>query len=146
MENNGGNSAKSGGIGLAGVLGIVFIILKLCGVIAWPWIWVVSPFWIPVAIWLSIVVISSAIIAIAAIAGKPKFKSYDRGRTTVERSKVKRIKLVDEACRTFEKSTSQTTRTSTPASQSIYRNPREYGFIDEDTEEVKKPYTRTRHR
>lgn len=28
------------------VLLIVFIVLKLCGVIAWSWWWVLSPIWI----------------------------------------------------------------------------------------------------
>ena len=36
---------SSGGIGFFGLLGITFIILKLCGVIAWPWIWVLAPIW-----------------------------------------------------------------------------------------------------
>ncbi|MEQ3102973.1 hypothetical protein AAA074_07105 [Coprococcus comes] len=26
-------------------LGIIFIVLKLCGVITWSWIWVLCPFW-----------------------------------------------------------------------------------------------------
>ena len=30
------------------ILFIVFLILKLCGVINWNWIWVFSPIWIPV--------------------------------------------------------------------------------------------------
>ena len=37
---------KDGGIGFIGVLTIVFIILKLCNVIAWSWWWVLSPLWI----------------------------------------------------------------------------------------------------
>ena len=41
----------------AGLLGIAFIILRLCGVIAWPWVWVLAPFWIPVALWLIMVLI-----------------------------------------------------------------------------------------
>ena len=32
-------------IGLFGVIGIVFIILKLTSVIAWSWWWVLCPFW-----------------------------------------------------------------------------------------------------
>lgn len=44
MENKNGNS--SGGIGFFGVLTIVFIVLKLCGVINWSWLWVLSPIWI----------------------------------------------------------------------------------------------------
>jgi hypothetical protein len=31
--------------GLFGLLGIVFIVLKLVGVIAWSWFWVLAPFW-----------------------------------------------------------------------------------------------------
>ena len=41
----------------AGLLGIAFIILRLCGVIAWPWIWVLAPFWIPLALALIICLI-----------------------------------------------------------------------------------------
>lgn len=33
------------GIGFFGLLGIVFIVLKLCGVIAWSWWWVTAPLW-----------------------------------------------------------------------------------------------------
>lgn len=29
-----------------GVLGIVFVVLKLTGVISWSWWWVTCPFWI----------------------------------------------------------------------------------------------------
>ena len=56
MENN----KTSGGIGFCGLLTIVFIALKLCGVIAWPWIWVLAPFWIPLA--LSVIIILIVII------------------------------------------------------------------------------------
>ena len=31
---------------VADVLGIVFVVLKLTGVIAWSWLWVLSPWWI----------------------------------------------------------------------------------------------------
>lgn len=37
---------KSNGLTLADVLLVVFIILKLCGVINWSWWWVLSPIWI----------------------------------------------------------------------------------------------------
>ena len=32
-----------------GILGIVFIVLKLTGNIAWSWWWVTAPFWAPLA-------------------------------------------------------------------------------------------------
>lgn len=33
-----------------GILGLIFITLKLTGHITWSWLWVLSPFWIPFAI------------------------------------------------------------------------------------------------
>lgn len=42
------------GFPVAGVLGLIFITLKLCGVIGWSWLWVLSPFWLPFAIVLGL--------------------------------------------------------------------------------------------
>lgn len=47
-KNN--NSGKSGGVGFFGLLTIVFITLKLVGVIQWSWFWVLSPIWILMAL------------------------------------------------------------------------------------------------
>jgi ABC-type antimicrobial peptide transport system permease subunit len=44
MSNS--STTSGGGLGLASTLGIIFIVLKLVGVISWSWIWVLSPFWI----------------------------------------------------------------------------------------------------
>ena len=41
---------KTGGLGLCGTVGVVFIVLKLVGVIDWSWWWVLAPIWIPTAI------------------------------------------------------------------------------------------------
>lgn len=38
-------SSNSRGIGFAGLLTIAFIVLKLCGIISWSWIWILSPLW-----------------------------------------------------------------------------------------------------
>lgn len=40
---------------ILGILGLIFITLKLTGYIAWSWWWVLSPFWLPLAIVLIIV-------------------------------------------------------------------------------------------
>ena len=40
--------AKLGGF--TTLLAIAFIVLKLCNVITWSWLWVLSPLWIPIAI------------------------------------------------------------------------------------------------
>lgn len=47
----------SSGIGIFGLLGIVFIVLKLCKVINWSWIWVLSPFWIGAILFVLLVII-----------------------------------------------------------------------------------------
>ena len=66
-NNSSNNSGKSAGIGFVGLLGLVFIVLKLCGVITWSWLWVLSPIWIPVVFVLGIFVI---FIIIALITKK----------------------------------------------------------------------------
>lgn len=42
------SNSKSVGLGFCDVLLIVFIVLKLIGVINWSWGWVLAPLWIPV--------------------------------------------------------------------------------------------------
>lgn len=44
------DNKSNGGIGLGGVLFVVFLVLKLCKVITWSWWWVCAPLWIPLAI------------------------------------------------------------------------------------------------
>lgn len=41
------SSKASGGLGFVSALQIAFIVLKLCNVINWSWLWVLSPTWIP---------------------------------------------------------------------------------------------------
>lgn len=53
-NNNNNKTIQSGGIGFCGLLTIVFIVLKLCGVIQWSWLWVLSPIWIPTALAITI--------------------------------------------------------------------------------------------
>lgn len=53
------------GIGLGGLLFIVFLTLKLCGVITWSWWWVTAPLWGPFAIIVVFVAIAAILSAIA---------------------------------------------------------------------------------
>jgi len=43
-------------VGFAGLLTVAFIVLKLCKVIDWSWVWVVSPIWISALIGLIFIV------------------------------------------------------------------------------------------
>ena len=44
------SNASSSGIGLPGLLTVVFITLKILGKITWSWWWVLSPIWITFSI------------------------------------------------------------------------------------------------
>lgn len=46
------SSSSSGGVGVTGLLGVAFVVLKLTNVITWPWLWVLAPFWIPLGLLL----------------------------------------------------------------------------------------------
>jgi hypothetical protein len=66
-------STSSGiSVGFPGLLCLLFITLKLCGVIDWSWLWVLSPLWIPVAIALVIVALCFAFAFIVACLPKRK--------------------------------------------------------------------------
>ena len=52
---------SSSGLGFCGVLTIVFIVLKLTGVISWSWWWVFSPIWIDLLLAGILILIAVAI-------------------------------------------------------------------------------------
>lgn len=58
------SSSSSGGIGFTGLLTILFVGLKLTNVIAWPWIWVLSPIWISFLILITILIIAALFVAL----------------------------------------------------------------------------------
>jgi len=61
MSNNNSNSSSSG-IGVIGMLGILFVGLKLTGYINWSW-WVITlPFWGGLAVVLLIVLIAAIVL------------------------------------------------------------------------------------
>lgn len=59
----------SGGVSVCTVIGIVFLILKLVGVIDWSWWLVLLPFIIEIGIVILILLIALLVIAIKAIQG-----------------------------------------------------------------------------
>ncbi len=56
MSSNTNNSSSSG-VGVLGLLGVVFVTLKLTGYISWSWWWVTAPFWGGLALVLAIMAI-----------------------------------------------------------------------------------------
>lgn len=73
-DNKVRTTTKSG-LGLGSVLGVVFIVLKLVGVIDWPWIWVLAPFWISFI--LGAVIITIIVIVMVYVFKKEKFGWWD---------------------------------------------------------------------
>ena len=51
------DTGSKGGIGFVGLLQLAFIVLKLCNVINWSWVWVLSPIWICVLLVIVIAII-----------------------------------------------------------------------------------------
>ena len=49
-KNTQTSSSSSSGIGFFGLLQLVFIVLKLCGIIHWSWIWVLMPTLLPITL------------------------------------------------------------------------------------------------
>lgn len=66
------NNASRGGLGLASVLTIVFVVLKLVGVIDWKWIWVLCPLWIDL------------ILTVLVIIGVVAYYAYDEYKDAKE--------------------------------------------------------------
>ena len=69
LKNQKGNNMENKTVnisfgGLGTLLGVAFIVLKLCGVINWAWIWVLAPIWISWGITFLFMIIAAIIIAL----------------------------------------------------------------------------------
>lgn len=67
------SNTKTVSFPILGILGLIFVTLKLAeiGVVAtWSWWWVLSPFWIPLAIALGLLVVAGVIFGFANLFGK----------------------------------------------------------------------------
>ena len=72
MSSN--RNSSSSGIGICGVLTIVFVVLKLVGVINWSWLLVLCPLWIDILLTVIVLVI------ITIIDNKTRKKTWKSGR------------------------------------------------------------------
>jgi hypothetical protein len=57
------SSSKTASFPILGLLGIAFIVLKLCHVIDWSWWWITAPFWGGIAVALAFL----AVVGLAAL-------------------------------------------------------------------------------
>lgn len=60
----------SASVSTTGLLGVLFVGLKLTGHITWPWIWVLAPFWIPVAILLGVLLVAGLCFVVTYLIDK----------------------------------------------------------------------------
>lgn len=67
MEDNKKNIEVSIAPSLPVLLTVAFIVLKLCGVISWSWLWVLSPLWISFALGIVLLIV---LLIIAIILGR----------------------------------------------------------------------------
>ena len=61
---------KEGGVGFAGLLFMVFLVLKLTGVIDWSWWWVTAPLWITALVTFAIILIVFIVVTVSAMRSK----------------------------------------------------------------------------
>lgn len=66
MASKSETSTTSGGVGLLGLLGLLFVGLKLAHVISWSWWWVLAPFWGGFLLFIVILAIGLAVIAMTS--------------------------------------------------------------------------------
>ena len=58
-------SNSRSGISILGLLGVAFVVLKLCGVINWSWWYVTMPFWIGLPIVISVFIIIALVLSVS---------------------------------------------------------------------------------
>lgn len=58
-----GTRVSANGVNVLSLLGVLFVGLKLTGHITWPWVWVLAPFWMPLAVVIVLAVIAAIVYA-----------------------------------------------------------------------------------
>lgn len=71
MSSSSKGSSSGGGVGIPTVIQIVFIILKVVGVIEWSWLWVLSPTWISILVVIFVLLILF-IVKVISVASRNK--------------------------------------------------------------------------
>ena len=71
------SSGATASIGIADIFLVVFVVLKLVGVINWSWWWVLSPFWIAVAIYAIVVAVIVILYKVDQRPARKKKKTKD---------------------------------------------------------------------
>lgn len=65
MDNQSPIIVQKSSLSFLSLLGLLFIGLKLGGAITWPWIWVLSPLWIGLVLFVTILLVVLGLIFLA---------------------------------------------------------------------------------
>lgn len=68
------NNSSSNGLGFFGLMFLIFMTLKLLGIITWSWWWVIAPLWGVFALAVSILVVVFSTLGIVRWLYEPKPK------------------------------------------------------------------------
>lgn len=63
------SNSSSCGIGLWGILTIIFVVAKLAGALNWSWWWVFAPLWIPWLVVIGALLVIGVVLLILAFVG-----------------------------------------------------------------------------
>lgn len=74
MNDNNKSSGSSGGIFWT-LLAVAFIVLKVTHLIDWPWVWVLTPIWIPTGI-----VLAAIVVVLIVVLTKEALRALERRR------------------------------------------------------------------
>ena len=72
-------SKRKSGLGFLNILTLILITLKLMGTITFSWLWVLSPLWLPVGIYIIAILIVSIVLGMFGILTKKRVKKLVKG-------------------------------------------------------------------
>jgi membrane protein implicated in regulation of membrane protease activity len=75
MENK--NVVTIQGVTFPTLLTLIFITLKLIGIITWPWIWVLAPLWIGFVLFMGFLLISILLLKLFTSAKKTHTDTFE---------------------------------------------------------------------
>ncbi len=59
------NKDNGSGVGICGILFLIFLVLKLTGTIAWSWWWVTAPLWGGIAVVIVLFLVAAAAVSLS---------------------------------------------------------------------------------
>lgn len=77
---------------ITSLLTLLFIILKLCNIISWSWIWIVSPLWIVLGINILIILVFFIYTVIKVLRQNIKYHKENTGKVISKKQKQKKEK------------------------------------------------------